>query len=225
MVSGTAQAIGYSLGLTDRQNLDGVLQSLRQYATRQHFRRNEVIFAEGDLARTIYRVVNGTVRLCRHTARGRRHIAEFLLVGESFGVAESRQHALTAEAVAEVILTAYPKPVFDRLVADHATVQAAVLAHMADNLAAARHHQFVLSSQNAKERVMSFLVRLATRGGFAIRSVELPMGRQDIADHLGLTIESVSRAIGALKTEGAISAAGPHRLILNGSDHRDPIAA
>jgi CRP/FNR family nitrogen fixation transcriptional regulator len=100
--------------------------------------------------------------------------------------------------------------------------QASVFRHMSENLAAARYHHFVLGCQNATERVMSFLVRLAARKGvFAGDRLDLPMGRQDIADHLGLTIETVSRAIGTLKSEGAISVPNAHQLILNSLNHRN----
>ncbi len=211
----TRFGIAPSQDTADTRTLSGNLRSLRQYAMRQSFARNEVIFEEGDAARTIYKIISGTVRLCRHTEDGRRHIAEFLLPGDVFGIVEGKEHPLTAEAVTEVTLTSYPRANFDRLVEANPSAQANVMGHMSLNLASARHHHFVLSCQNARERVMSFLVRLAARTDvFAGDRLDIPMGRQDIADHLGLTIETVSRSIGALKADGCISVPNAHQLIL-----------
>jgi CRP/FNR family nitrogen fixation transcriptional regulator len=220
----------FGLGLAGAErgerDLGSVLKALQSHAARQRFERNALICSEGDAARTIYKIVSGTVRLCRHMADGRRHIADFLLPGDIFGLAEGGRQPFTAEAISDLSLIAYPRVQFDRMAEESALVRANLLAHLSENLAAARYHHFVLGCQNSKERVMSFLIRLAARSDvFAGDHLELPMGRQDIADHLGLTIETVSRAIGALKAEGAISLPSAHEIILNSLNHRNAVAA
>src|SRR5437868_937101 len=83
---------GYAADAVEIDSLSGNLRSLRAFASRHNHSRNEVIFAEGDAATTIFRIVDGTVRLCRHTIDGRRHIAEFLMAGDIFGIVEEDEH-------------------------------------------------------------------------------------------------------------------------------------
>ena len=94
-------------------------------------------------------------------------------------------------------------------------MRADLLGHISDNLLIAHQHLFVLGCQKAKERVASFLLRLADRQGLGQGDLlDLAMGRQDIADHIGLTIETVSRMIAALKGEKIILVPNSHQLIL-----------
>lgn len=193
-----------------------VFRSMHAFGVRQAFSRNEPIFIEGDVAQSVYKLSCGAIRLCRHTADGRRHIADFVLAGDTFGLTDVASHTFTAEALSEVTLTSYPKAQFNRLVASSADVRALLMTHLEDDLAIAQYHHFVLGSQNAKQRVVSFLMRLAAR--MDVRSAEridLAMGRQDIADHLGLTIETVCRALATLKSEGMVTVPNAHQLILN----------
>ncbi|MEJ1968218.1 MAG: cyclic nucleotide-binding domain-containing protein [Rhizomicrobium sp.] len=195
------------------------LAQLREFGTRSSFARNAAIFHEGDPARHIYLIVSGTVRLCRHTPDGRRHIAEFALAGDLCGVFGGGVQSFTAEAITDVTVIAYPRAQFDRLSERDPGFRANMLAHLSTHLLSAQLHTFVLGCQNAKERLASFLIRLARRTG-TLRSgrIELAMGRQDIADHLGLTIETICRAITALKNEGMLAVPGTHCLVLRNAE-------
>jgi len=191
------------------------LHMLREFSSRQQFSRNETIFSEGDDAIHVYRIISGSVRLCRHMPDGRRHIADFMLPGDLIGFAECAEHPFTAEAITTVTLTSYPRNQFDRLGEGDPQVRANLLSLVSTSLWTAQQHQFVLSCQNAKERLASFILRMAVRtdvlsGG----RLDLSMGRQDIADHLGLTIETICRAIAALKSDGTIAVPNSHQLIL-----------
>lgn len=197
------------------RTLNDHLRSLRQYGSRLHYRRNETVFAEGEPADSVYKVINGTLRLCRFLADGRRHITDFVLSGDIMGFLECADQPATAEAVTDVTLMSYPRGCFDRLAASNPEIRACVLCHLSANLLEAQHQLLVMGCQSAKERVASFLLRLAERTDLQPgERLDLPMGRQDIGDHLGLTTETICRAISMLKSDGALSVPSPHELIL-----------
>jgi len=204
-----ANAVQAPVTLTD------YLQNIHAYGARRHFHRNETIFNQGDAADQVYKVLSGTVRLCRYMPDGRRYIVEFLLPGELMGFVESADQPVSAEAVTEVTLIAFPRTCFDKLARESEVVRAQLLRHLSTTLLSAHQHMFVLGCQKAKERLVSFLVRLSDRLDLSYDDrLDLPMSRQDIADHLGLTIETISRSITALRNEGIILVPNAHQLIL-----------
>ena len=95
--------------------LTDYLLRIQEYGARQHFTRNETIFNQDDPAEQVYRIVSGTVRLCRYMPDGRRYIVDFLLPGDLMGFVESPDLPASAEAVTEVTLVAFPRVCFDRL--------------------------------------------------------------------------------------------------------------
>jgi CRP/FNR family nitrogen fixation transcriptional regulator len=178
------------------------------------FARGETIFGEGDACERIYKIVSGIVRICRFLPDGKRHIGDFLLEGDLIGLFEGDIWPMTGEAVTEVTVMSYAKESFEHI-AD-AAVQKEYVQHLSDSLHRARRQIFVLGSQNAKERIASFLLHLSERTSVsADATLDLPMCRQDIADHLGLAVETVSRTISALKAEGSIQLGRANRLSLN----------
>jgi CRP/FNR family nitrogen fixation transcriptional regulator len=200
-------------------NLLEHLDTMRDAATSLTYARNVSIFQEGDRAHHIYRIVSGTIRLCRHTPDGRRHIAEFALPGDLLGVFNGTEQGFTAEAVTDVVVIAYPRALFDRASEREPRFRAAILSHLSAHLATAQLHTFVLGCQSAKERLASFIVRHAARtGGTDSGRVDLAMGRQDIADHLGLTIETICRAVTTLKNGGLIGVPNTHQIVLRNRD-------
>ena len=200
---------GGPLTLTD------YLRRIQDFGARLHFQRNEILFTQDDGADYFYRILSGTVRLCRYMPDGRRYIVDFNMPGDVIGLTESPDHPVSAEAVTDVIMVAYPRVCFDRLAKECPELRAQHLCHLSANLLSAQQHLFVLGCQKAKERIASFLLRLADRMdlGHGDR-LDLPMGRQDIADHLGLTIETISRSITALREEGAVLVPNTHQLVL-----------
>lgn len=192
------------------------LRTLDPFSTRVRFARNETIFCEGDSSDYAFKIISGTVRLCAHTPDGRRQISDFMLPGDVFGLMERNEYGFSAEAVTDVMLVSYPRNKIDELWAKKPQVVNRVLAALVEHFLTMQRHLVVLGCQNAKERVASFLLRLSerTQSGAGER-IDLSMGRQDIASHLGLTIETVCRAISELKREGAITTPNLHELILN----------
>ena len=196
--------------------LNDHLRALQPFGSRQRFERNETIFAEGDPANCVYKVLSGTVRIFRHAADGRRYVFDFMMPGDLIGFLDCGNQPVTAEAVTEVTLISYPRSSFDRLAASSAEVRTRLLGHLSANLLAVQQHLFVLGCQNAKERVASFLLRLADRNDVGSgQRLDLTMGRQDIADHLGLTIETVCRAIAVLRNDKLVTVPNTHQIILN----------
>ncbi|HWA89425.1 MAG TPA: cyclic nucleotide-binding domain-containing protein [Rhizomicrobium sp.] len=195
--------------------LNDHLRLIHGVSSRLHFRRGETIFAEGDAAGHVYKVLTGTVRLCRFLPDGRRHVGEFVLAGDLMGFLECPNHPATAEAVDDVTLVAYPRSAVERLAASDPTIRRRITSHLSSSLLEAQKHLFVLGCQRARERVASFLARLADRSDVGQgETLDIAMSRQDIADHLGMTVETVCRMLALLKAEGTIVVLGAGQIIL-----------
>ena len=174
--------------------------------TRQ-FGRDQQIFGEGEAADHIYRVVSGVVRLFRVLADGRRQIEEFYLPGDVFGVELGARRSASAEAVGETVLV-----VARRSIAAGDPAQAERLwDHALRELARSRDHVLTLGQRSAAERLATFFLELAERLGSGAE-VDLPMTRQDMADYLGLTIETVSRTLTHLQSRGVVRLDGSRRV-------------
>lgn len=192
------------------------LRKLHSSSVRQRFARNTTLFTEGDAAGRVYRIVDGVVRICKHTADGRRHVVDFALAGEIFGYVQNRTHTFTAEAVNDVVAVSYPTKRVVELGWQDADFARLLVTRLHGDLATMQRQLLLLGCHDAKERVASFLLRLAERS-FATpgERLDLAMGRQDIADHLGLTVETICRTLRDLKTSGAIKIPNAREVVLN----------
>jgi CRP/FNR family nitrogen fixation transcriptional regulator len=170
---------------------------------RMHFGRNAEIFGEGEDAEYIYRVVSGAVRTMRFTADGRRQILGFHLPGDIFGLEIGDAHTLSAEAVANCDVVMVRRSCLDKAASEDPAATRALLALTSEQLSTARAHALVLGRKGAGERVAAFLVEL-----------DLPMSRADIADYLGLTIETVSRAFSEFEREHAIALPSSRHVVM-----------
>ncbi len=183
-----------------------VLSSLDTLGSVCRFARNETLFDQGQDLQSSYKIVSGAVRLCRLTADGRRQIAEFRVAGDFVGLEWDGQYALTAEAVRDVVAIRYARSRVDRMIAERSDIREGVFGLIRRDLRAAQDHLITLGCQTAKERVASFILQLARRDGTRDgETIEMQLGRQDIADYLGLTLETVSRTFTELKRKGIIA--------------------
>jgi CRP/FNR family nitrogen fixation transcriptional regulator len=166
------------------------------------FARNSEIYGEDDPAEYLYQVVSGAVRIYRMLDDGRRQVSAFHLPGDIFGVEAGDVHRSSAEAVCDAqILVVKRSAAMAR--AEHEKDLAKQLwTLMVRELQRVQEHSLVLA-KNAKERVAGFLLEMAVRNS-STAAIELPMSRQDIADYLGLTIETVSRTFTQLAQSGTI---------------------
>lgn len=170
------------------------------------FGRGETIFDEGDELRFSYRIISGAVRLSRITLDGRRQIVEFRVAGDFMGFEWDGYYALTAEAVRDAVAVRYMRARVDRMIEERSEIRDRVHALIRQELLAAHEHLITLGCQSAKERVATFLLQLARRAGVGDGdTIEIELGRQDIAEYLGLTLETVSRTLSEFKRMGAIS--------------------
>jgi CRP/FNR family nitrogen fixation transcriptional regulator len=170
------------------------------------FARNETIFDEGEEITASYKVMSGVVRLCRLTEDGRRQIAGFRLPGDLIGMEWTGEYEMTAEAVRDVTAVRYARTRLDRLSEERPSVRDHVLAHLRQDLRAAQEHLIMLGCQSATERVAAFLLQLARRAGARDgEDIDMQLGRQDIADYLGLTLETVSRTFSEMTARGFIA--------------------
>jgi CRP/FNR family nitrogen fixation transcriptional regulator len=162
--------------------------------------RDQQIYGEGEPADLVYKVVSGAIRCFRVLADGRRQISEFYLPGDIFGVEAGLERRSSAEAVGDTILVVTRR---STLMIEDENQGAKFWRLAIAELQRSREHVLTLGRRAAGERVASFLTDLAERTG-AHDEVELPMSRQDMADYLGLTIETVSRTLTQLQSQGLI---------------------
>jgi CRP/FNR family transcriptional regulator, nitrogen fixation regulation protein len=180
---------------------------------RMRYERNEEIFGEDEPAEYVYRVVSGAVRTMRFTCDGRRQILGFHLPGDIFGIELGDDYTLSAEAVAASEIVMVRRSAIDKAASEDSGAARSLLKLTAEQLASAREHALVLGRKGACERVAAFLLQLADRF-VAKREMDLPMSRADIADYLGLTIETVSRAFSEFERNAAIALPSSRHVVM-----------
>lgn len=180
---------------------------------RMRFERNAEIFGQGEAADYVYRVISGTVRTMRFSSEGRRQIIAFHLPGDVFGLDFASIHGFAAEAVSDAEVLLVRRSLVDKTAADNSAAMRALLAMAAAQMHEAQEHAVILGFKGAAERVAAFLVRMADRLR-GPRELDLPMSRADIADHLALTIETVSRAFTQLERDQAIALPSARHIVL-----------
>jgi CRP/FNR family nitrogen fixation transcriptional regulator len=153
------------------------------------------------------------VRTCRFLSDGRRQIDAFHSEGDVFGFEAGQDHRLTAEAVSECTVIAYRQRDLQTLVAQDSRLGRWFFSHAMNSLARAREHSLLLGRGSAAQKISAFLLEFAEREA-GDNVVELAMSRQDIADYLGLTIETVSRALSQLERDGTIALPTARRVVL-----------
>lgn len=173
--------------------------------------RDEPLFCEDDAADSYFEILTGAVRTCTLLFDGRRHVGDFFLPGDFLGLGAIGHHQSRAEAVTETRVTVYARRIVDLAVDEHPLLGRWLLSRACNELAAAARHKLLLGRKTASEKIASFLIHLVGRqpGGDRVR---LPMTRIDIADHLGLTTETVSRVFSQLKADSVIALYGVSEL-------------
>jgi CRP-like cAMP-binding protein len=146
---------------------------------------------------------------------GRRQIAQFLFAGEFFSFMDLQEHSFSAEAVNDVVLLCYPQKQIERLGEERLTLRKRFASLLTRRVRDIQNHLVMLGRQTAKERVAAFLLHVIEHTGIDKNNVmELPMSRQDIADYLGLTIETVCRVLSAMKRNGLVEIPNLHQLVI-----------
>jgi CRP/FNR family transcriptional regulator len=180
------------------------------------FEAGMAVFWEGDDARHVFEVVEGTLRVFRILSDGRRVITGFIYPGDLLGVSLKDHYLYTAEAVTRTKLRRYEHGRFQDEINRSPELRPQLFACLCDEMAAAQDQMVLLARKSAEERVASFLLVIARRLGAGQKQpvIEIPMTRLDMADYLGLTIETVSRTMTRLTNCGVIAPSSRHAMVV-----------
>jgi len=187
-----------------------------------NYHQDQEIYGDGDDAQLYFKVLTGVVRTCKFLDDGRRQIEAFHAAGDLFGFEAGPEYTMSAEAVCDCTVVSYRRRGFDTQAAADERVLPQMFAAMMRNLARAQVHTLLLGRRTALEKVASFLVDWADRapgGKIGGKIAALPMTRQDVADYLGLTIETVSRMLSQLERQDLIELSSARHIKL-----KDPMA-
>ena len=191
------------------------MQALESAATAHVLGTGDVLARQGEPRRHVFTVTRGALRLVRLSADGRRQVAGFAMPGDFVGLSGASTHQHDIEALTGTELCRFSVEAMQRLGAQYPHLQGKLLERACVELDSARDRMMALARMNPTERMADFLLRLAeqqARTGNPDPSIALPMPRADIADHLGLTVETVSRCLTALRTRGLIALPGTYRV-------------
>jgi CRP/FNR family nitrogen fixation transcriptional regulator len=176
------------------------------------FSRNAEIYGESEPAHYVYKVVSGAARTYKIFDDGRRQIGAFYFPGEVFGLELGDEHEFSAEAIDNSVILVVKRSALVALADRDPDMARRLWSFTAGELQRLRRHM-LLFVKSAEERVACFLLEMSGRLASA-ETVDLPMSRQDIADYLGLTIETVSRTLTQLETKAAIALPKSRRIVL-----------
>src|SRR5581483_7784624 len=185
----------------------GNLSPAQIFLSEFKYRRGTEIFGEAEAAEYVYQVADGAVRSYKLLSDGRRQIGAFHLAGDIFGLENGGVHRFTAEAIVDTTVRLVKRVSLAQVAESDTTVARDLLNMTATNLRHAEDHMLLLGRKTSLERVAAFLLEMDTRLT-AAGVMALPMCRRDIADYLGLTLETVSRALSILHGKGILGFLG-----------------
>ena len=182
-------------------------------ATEFSYRKEEEIYGEGEPSDYVYQVIRGAVRTYKLLNDGRRQIGAFHLPDDVFGLDPNSAHRLTAEAITDTTVRLVKRRSLEAAAGSNVRFAHNLWTMTAGDLRHAEDHMLLLGCKTAMERVATFLLemdrRLAKAGMMA-----LPMCRRDIGDYLGLTLETVSRALSQLNDQGVLVFSSARQIVL-----------
>jgi CRP/FNR family transcriptional regulator, nitrogen fixation regulation protein len=182
-------------------------------ATEFSYQKDEEIYGEDEPAEYVYQVIRGAVRTYKLLSDGRRQIGAFHLLGDVFGLESGAANRLAAEAIVDTTVRLVKRLSLEQAAGTDVKVAQKLWTMTASDLRHAEDRMLLLGRKNALERVANFLLemdrRLAVAGMMA-----LPMCRRDIGDYLGLTLETISRALSQLHGEGVLGFSGARQIVL-----------
>ena len=189
-----------------------LIETMEMMGASMSYARNAEIYGENEPTEYLYKLISGTVRTSKILNDGRRQIGEFYLPGDLFGHEVGSEHSFSAEAITNVKVIVIKRSAVEALAARDNDVARQLWAMTGRELQRMQEH-ILLLIKSAQERVAGFLLEMAERIK-STNEVELPMSRRDIADYLGLTIETVSRTLTMLENSAAISLPSSRRVVL-----------
>ncbi len=194
---------------------DEHLARLASMTSEVRFRAPQTIIYEGDFAENAFNICKGVVRVTKMLPDGRRQITGFLFQGDFVGLTHQTSYTYSVEAVTDVELCRFPRKRLMGLFEESPEMERRLLAMATDELSSAQEQILLLGRKTARERVASFIMRLsrlAEQRGETANPVTVAMSRADIADFLGLTIETVSRTLTRLSKDNLIKLENVHAI-------------
>jgi CRP/FNR family transcriptional regulator len=194
---------------------DGELSALSAIGRRRVLPVGQVVTWAGDTSTSCANIVRGALKVTASTADGREQIVGLLFPGDFVGQPFAEEASLTVTTLTETDLCVYPRTGFERVLDEHPRMERMLLARTMASLNEAHGRMLALGRKNAQERVAGFLLELAehtgSRGPDGMLHVQIPISRGEMADFLGLTIETVSRQLTRLRAAGVIAFAHGER--------------
>ncbi len=201
---------------------------LAAIALSRSFEPRQTIIQEGDPADFLMNVTSGAVKIFRALPDGRTQVVGFLGEGDFMGMPPGEGYTVSAESVTAVEICTFPRRSFERLLKEFPSLERRLFELVSNEIAAAHDHMLLLGRKTARERVASLLVQMAAKehcGNVHKPCVKLAMTRAEMADYLGLTMETVSRTLSTFRRTGLILAQSPDQLLLLRLDALRRIAA
>jgi CRP/FNR family transcriptional regulator, nitrogen fixation regulation protein len=187
-------------------------RSMYMLGSTMSYARDTMIFSEGESADYVYKVISGSVRTYKILSDGRRQIGRFYLPGDIFDLQFVDAHVFSAEAIADSRVLVVKRNALNGLAKRDVGI-AGELSALTSRELRRMQERIMLLIKSAQERLASFLLEMAEYVSSG-NAIELPMSRQDIADYLGLTIETVSRTLTALESAAVIELPTSRRITL-----------
>ena len=189
------------------------LGAVELMGTQMTFGAGEEIYGEDEPAEFVYKVVSGAVRTSKILNDGRRQIGAFYLPGDIFGLEIGKKHQFAAEAIGKAVVRVVRRSAILSLAERDGEAARELWTLTARELHRVQEHMLLLI-KSAQQRVAAFLLEMSERHAPADDALELPMSRQDIADYLGLTIETVSRTMSQLVSKSTIDLPSARRIVV-----------
>jgi len=194
-------------------------RELAELSTLVRLRRHGMLHPEGGHAEAVFNLVRGVAQTYHLSPSGERRVTSFLFPGDLCGLSENGYYVNTAQAVTNLIAYRIPLRALRNIVSRDPALDAHLLCKLCHDLRAAERHTVMATRRDARRRLAAFLLRMQSDGADGADDVDegggggdvirLPMLRHDIADYLGLTVESVSRAFQALEDDGVVRRRSP----------------
>lgn len=194
------------------------LDALNKISRTRKLRAGQRIVADQESPDSFAVILSGTIKLSKVLADGRQQIVGLLFPSDFLGRPFAKLEKYHAEAATDVQVCSFPAAAFENVMKEHRGIESRLFQNALDELDAAQEWMLVLGRKTARERVATLLLLIARRTWATCdRSTEaspatqfdIPLSRADVGDFLGLTLETVSRQLAHLKSEGIITLAGP----------------
>jgi CRP/FNR family transcriptional regulator len=187
----------------------------------KNIKKGQQVFLQGEAVLSFYNIKQGSVKIYKLSKDGRQQIVGFLYPGDFLGMSGDDLYAYSAEALEDTKLCQFNKIVLENFFLKFPIVESKILNLVNHELAAAQDQIFLLGKYSAKERLLQFFMNISNQReklGWGGNPIRLSMSRSDIANYLGLTIETVSRTLSDLKNEHVVRMIGTNDIFLNNKD-------